>query len=121
MLRSPFSSPLLGVALGLAVGAGPGCYVGVDGEATASDGFTAGSTQGESAASQSGGSDSDSDSGSDSDGDPGVDLEPAPAKLRLLLSRHYRNAIGDLLGEAAAASVSPPGDTPIKRACSYVT
>ncbi len=112
MLRSPFSPPLLGVALGLAVGAGPGCYVGVgDPEATASEGFTGGTTEGASAGTHSGGSDSDSDS--DSDGDPGVDLEPAPAKLRLLLSRHYRNAIGDLLGEAAAAAVSPPGDTPI--------
>ncbi len=114
MIRSSISRPLLAAALAIAC-AGPGCYVGVDDpEATASDSLTAGPTQGESAGSDSAGSsDSDSDSGGDSDGDPGVELEPAPASLRLLLSRHYRNAVGDLLGEAAAAQVTPPGDTPI--------
>jgi len=107
MIRSSFSRPFLAAALTLAC-AGPGCYVGID-DREATDGFTAGPTQGDSAGAN---GSSDSDSG-DSDGDPGVDLEPAPASLRLLLSRHYRNAIGDLLGEAAAAGVTPPEDTPL--------
>ncbi|MEZ4385929.1 MAG: DUF1588 domain-containing protein [Nannocystaceae bacterium] len=99
--------------------AGPGCYVGVDGDdgsSSISAGPTAGLTQGDSGSSGSAGSDSaGSDSaGSDSAGDdPPPALEPAAASLRLLLHRHYRNAIRDLLGDGPAAVVAPPKDTPI--------
>src|SRR5262245_2287095 len=37
-------------------------------------------------------------------------LAPAPARLRRLLARQYRNSIADLLGAAAAAAVDPPED-----------
>ena len=51
-----------------------------------------------------------SEGDSDDDG-AGAEFEPAPVRLRLLLARHYHNAIRDLLGEAAAAQASPPVDT----------
>ncbi|MBA3550502.1 MAG: DUF1592 domain-containing protein [Nannocystis sp.] len=51
-----------------------------------------------------------SDGGSE-DGGEQAEFEPAPVRLRLLLARHYHNAIRDLLGEAAAAVADPPVDT----------
>ncbi|MCA9635458.1 MAG: DUF1588 domain-containing protein [Myxococcales bacterium] len=111
------SHPLLGAALILASIVDGGCYVGVDND-SAGQGFTAGLTQGASAGSSSDSAGSDSagsdSAGSDSAGDdPPPELAPAPASIRLLLNRHYRNAIRDLLGEGAAAVVNPPLDTPI--------
>jgi len=47
----------------------------------------------------------------DEGGNPGSEFEPAPVRLRLLLSRHYQNTIRDLLGEAAAGLAAPPTDT----------
>jgi hypothetical protein len=49
-------------------------------------------------------------------GAPGIEtpgLAPARAPLRRLLARQYRNAIADLLGEAAAAAVTPPDDVEV--------
>lgn len=43
---------------------------------------------------------------------PGTEaLAPPPATLRRLLARQYRNAIRDLLGEAASQAADPPTDT----------
>ncbi|MCA9691175.1 MAG: DUF1592 domain-containing protein [Myxococcales bacterium] len=53
----------------------------------------------------------DTDTGSDTVGD--YDFKPAPSSLRLLLARHYTNAVRDLLGDAAAAVVEPPEDSAI--------
>lgn len=39
------------------------------------------------------------------------DFQPAPLSPRILLGWQYRNAIADLLGEAAANAVQPPPDT----------
>ena len=117
MLRMSFSRPLLGVAVALATIAGPGCYTGVDGDDGASSvsaGYTAGLTQGDTSGDTAGSDSAGSDSSGDTAGDdPPPELEPAAASLRLLLNRHYRNAVRDLLGEAAAAQVDPPADTPI--------
>lgn len=112
MLRYRLTHPLFGAALALAL-AGTGCYVGIDEDQrpTASEASLSGPTQGDTSDSN---SDSDSESDSDSDGDTQApELEPAPASLRILLNRHYRNAIADLLGETAAAELVPPVDTPI--------
>ena len=40
-------------------------------------------------------------------------FEPAPFRIRLLLGWQYRNAVRDLLGEEAAAAVTPPPDTTV--------
>ncbi len=40
-------------------------------------------------------------------------FEPAPLRVRTLLSWQYRNAIADLLGPEAAAVVTPPADTSV--------
>jgi len=58
------------------------------------------------------------DDGGSESGDSGDDVvpedyEPAPVSLRSLLTRQYRHAIRDLLGEAAAAAAQPPPDTSI--------
>ncbi len=40
-------------------------------------------------------------------------FEPAPFRVRALLSWQYRNAVRDLLGEKAARAVAPPPDTTV--------
>jgi Protein of unknown function (DUF1592)/Protein of unknown function (DUF1588)/Protein of unknown function (DUF1595)/Protein of unknown function (DUF1585)/Protein of unknown function (DUF1587) len=54
----------------------------------------------------------DADGGDDDSMDDGdeipAELEPAPARLRLLLQRQYVGAVEDLLGPAAAAVATPP-------------
>ncbi|MEM9460722.1 MAG: DUF1592 domain-containing protein [Myxococcota bacterium] len=78
-----------------------GCYSGLDGKNSAGlDGADDGD-----------GSGANSEGGDD--GAVPADLEPAPVRLRTLLSRQYVNAVGDLLGEEAAAVASPPPDTAI--------
>jgi hypothetical protein len=49
-------------------------------------------------------------------GDPGEvvpPFAPAPLRLRSLVSWQYRNAVRDLLGDAAAAAVVPPPDSAV--------
>lgn len=82
-----------------------GCYQGLDeGRASAADGGL----------DDDGGS-ADDDGGGADDGDEPIseDLEPAEARIRLLLSRQYVNAIRDLFGEAAAAEATPPANITI--------
>ena len=51
----------------------------------------------------------DDGTGTGEDGDEiPAELEPAPARLRLLLQRQYVGAIEDLLGSEAAAAARPP-------------
>lgn len=102
MQRRPLSLALL---LTLAGGCYSGLDAGQDTDITAGPGGPGGDA-GESAATAptTSAGDTDSDTG-------GATFEPAPVRLRLLLARHYRNAIRDLLGEAAAAQASPPVDT----------
>lgn len=69
----------------------PGCYRGMDGEGPG----------------LSGGSGDETGTGGDPDEIP-AELEPAPARLRLLLQRQYVGAVEDLLGPEAAAAASPP-------------
>ncbi len=54
-------------------------------------------------------------SGGDHDGGDEIpaELEPAPATLRLLLTRQYVGAVRDLLGPEAAAVAAPPADVAI--------
>jgi hypothetical protein len=104
MLRPPRVSILPCAAVLLALASG--CYSGADAseDSSPSAGPTGG-PQGDDGV-PTGGSDGGSlgdDSGDDDSGGPGVEFEPAPVRLRLLLARHYRNAIRDLLGEPAAA------------------
>ena len=79
-----------------------GCYSGLDGGRA-----------------NSGGADGGEDAGMDGGDGPGddepisEDLEPAPARIRLLLSRQYVNAVRDLFGDAAADVAAPPGNTPL--------
>ncbi|HZH04395.1 MAG TPA: DUF1592 domain-containing protein, partial [Myxococcaceae bacterium] len=47
------------------------------------------------------------------EGEPTTPFKPAPLGLRSLLGWQYRNSIEDLLGEAAAAKVVVPDDTPL--------
>ncbi len=112
MLRPPRVS-ILPSALVLLALAG-GCYSGADAsEDSSPSAGPAGGPQGDDGV-PTGGSDGGSlgdDSGDDDSGGPGVEYEPAPARLRLLLARQYTNAIRDLLGEPAAAAVTPPVDT----------
>lgn len=91
-------SPLAGLLL-LLGSVSAGCYSGLDGRAS---GGMGGADEG--------------DSGSDDVGDDEPvpeDLEPAPVRLRTLLSRQYVHAVRDLLGEAAAEVAEPPPDTAI--------
>lgn len=75
-----------------------GCYSGVDdGRASGSAGLD-----------DDGGSADDDGGGTDGDEPISEDLEPAEARLRLLLSRQYVHAVRDLFGEAAAAEAAPP-------------
>lgn len=62
-----------------------------------------------------GSADDGADGGADGGADDGVDAEydPAPVRLRVLLSRQYTHAIRDLLGDAAAAQAQPPKDVAI--------
>ena len=71
-----------------------GCYTGPDGRLSDSD--TEGMSVGDST--PTGGDSSESGPDSDSGGDVDVEHEPAPAALRLLLARQYRNSLRDLLG-----------------------
>lgn len=82
-----------------------GCYQGLD-EARAS--------AAEGGLDDDGGS-ADDDGADDDDGDEPIseDLEPAEARLRLLLSRQYVHAVRDLLGEDAAAVAAPPDNITI--------
>jgi hypothetical protein len=107
MPRRPLSLVLPSVFL-LAVG----CYSGPDvpqdslTEPTAGPG---GGPAGEDSLPTSDGSGESGESG-DEGGTP-AEFDPAPARLRLLLARQYRNAIRDLLGQAAADATNPPVDT----------
>ena len=100
MHRRPLSLAMLLVFAG-------GCYTGLDAgqdtDITAGPGGSGGETGG-TAPTTSAGESGDT-------GEPDAAFEPAPVRLRLLLARHYRNAIRDLLGEAAAAQATPPVDT----------
>ncbi len=101
MHRRPLSLALLLVLAG-------GCYTGADaGQDTDISGGPGGpgGDAGDTAATPTTG-----DGGSDT-GEPGATFEPAPVRLRLLLARHYHNAVRDLLGEAAAAVATAPIDT----------
>lgn len=103
--------------LALAALASGGCYVGVESpdalSASASAGLSQSGTDGTGEGSESGESgDATGDATGDGDGPP-PELDPAPATLRLLLRRHYTNSVRDLLGDAAAAVVTPPEDTPL--------
>ncbi len=51
--------------------------------------------------------------GNGTDDGAAEDFEPAPVQLRILLSRHYVNAVRDLLGEEAALVAQAPPDVPI--------
>jgi hypothetical protein len=80
-----------------------GCYTGLDGSArgdAADDG-------------DDGGSAGDDDDGGGVDDGVSAEFEPAPARLRLLLSRQYRHAVRDLLGEDAGLAATPPPDVSI--------
>jgi len=101
MHRRPLS---LAVLLAFAGGCYTGLDAGQDTELTAGPGGPGGEAGGTSPTTGAG------EGGSDT-GEPGATFEPAPVRLRLLLARHYRNAIRDLLGEAAAAQATPPVDT----------
>jgi hypothetical protein len=77
---------------------GGGCYSGLDGgRGGAADGADDGVTDG-------------ADDGAGDDEPISEELEPAPARLRLLLSRQYVHAVRDLFGDAAAAVAAPPAD-----------
>ena len=102
MHRRPLSLALLLLLAG-------GCYSGLDAgqDSNISVGPAGGPGDSDDGTpTTSAGSEGDSD-----DGGAGAEFEPAPVRLRLLLARHYHNAIRDLLGEAAAAQASPPVDT----------
>lgn len=78
-----------------------GCYSGIDDGRANSDGAD-------------GGEDAGMDGGDPGDDEPiSEDLEPAPARIRLLLSRQYVNAVRDLFGDAAADVASPPSNVPL--------
>jgi len=80
-----------------------GCYSGVDGRAD-------GSGDADATADDVGEAGTADDDGADG-ADDGVseEFEPAPVRLRLLLSRQYVHAIRDLLGEdASAVAITPP-------------
>lgn len=88
-----------------------GCYTGAD---NSDDGGPASEPTAPSAGDggvPTGGAETGDETGDDDTGVPGQEFEPAPARLRLLLARQYRNAVRDLLGEPAAAAVTPPVDT----------
>ncbi len=81
-----------------------GCYSGLDGRADGSASVGEGSADDDAAS-------ADDDDGADDAADDGVseEFEPAPVRLRLLLSRQYAHAVRDLLGEEAmAVAVAPP-------------
>ncbi len=106
--RSP-GRRLPALALVLAALTAGGCYSGVDGDrdsAGSGASVSAGDSQGDASA----GSASAGDTGDTGDAPP-AELEPTDASLRILLDRHYRNAIRDLLGDAATAVVTPPPDS----------
>ncbi|MBK7825967.1 DUF1592 domain-containing protein [Nannocystis sp.] len=89
---------------------GGACYSGADGNTDSNSGPTAGpasATADDGAPTTSAGDDTSSD---DTGATP-AEFDPAPVRLRLLLARHYQNAVRDLLGEAAAAAATPPVDT----------
>jgi hypothetical protein len=83
-----------------------GCYVGVDDPESGSEAASLSASAGDTSAGEGG-----DDEGGDDGDTPPPNLDPADAKLRILLSRHYKNSVRDLLGEAAAATVTPPADT----------
>lgn len=96
-----------------------GCYSGADlspdsGE-TASTGVTGNSGNSGASADDGGtpttGAGEDAGESASDDGGTPADFDPAPVRLRLLLARHYQNAIRDLLGDAAATLADPPKDT----------
>jgi hypothetical protein len=100
------------VPLALATLVAGGCYTGADVPEDSSP--TSGPSGGPGGATDTptgGDEEAGSDGGEDTGDAPGAEFEPAPARLRLLLARQYRNAIRDLLGEPAAAVATPPIDT----------
>ncbi len=88
-----------------------GCYSGLGGrdDAGADGSATATATDGDS---QSSAEEGGSEGGSE-EGGVDADYEPAPVRLRLLLARQYVRTVRDLLGDAAAAAVTPPEDVAI--------
>jgi hypothetical protein len=104
MHRRPLSLVVLLVLAG-------GCYSGPDAGQDSISVGTGGPAGGPGGGSDDDGAPTTSASDGDTDDEPADVFEPAPVRLRLLLARHYHNAIRDLLGEAAAAQASPPVDT----------
>jgi len=102
MHRRPLSLALLLVLAG-------GCYTGLD--AGQDTNLSAGPGGGPGGSSSDATPTTSAGEGDPTDGDATDVFEPAPVRLRLLLARHYRNAIRDLLGAEAAAQASPPVDT----------
>lgn len=103
--RQPSGPGGIAVLLALAVGLAGGCYQGVGQQQSASSPIDEpGAATGV-----------DPTTGDPTGGDPtdGAEAEfaPAPARLRLLLSRQYTSSIAYLLGDAAAAAAKPPPDS----------
>ncbi len=101
MHRRPLSLALLLLFAG-------GCYTGLD---AGQDSAISASTGGPGGDASDGAPTTSASDGGSEDGGEEAEFEPAPVRLRLLLARHYRNAIRDLLGEAAATVADPPIDT----------
>jgi hypothetical protein len=107
MTRHPIALAPIALALVLA----SGCYSGAD---VTQDSNTAATAASEATVGDDSGAPTTSageDTGNDTS-DP-AEFDPAPVRLRLLLARHYQNAIRDLLGAPAAAVAAPPVDTAI--------
>ena len=107
MTRHPIALAPIALALALA----SGCYSGAD---VTQDSNTAATAASEATVGDDSGAPTTSageDTGNDTS-DP-AEFDPAPVRLRLLLARHYQNAIRDLLGAPAAAVAAPPVDTAI--------
>lgn len=82
-----------------------GCYSGLDGRADGSASVGEGSADD----APTGGSVDDAGDGGSADDGVSEEFEPAPVRLRILLSRQYAHAIRDLLGEEASlVAVAPP-------------
>lgn len=111
MTRHPIARHPLALSAVLALASA--CYSGADasedGDTPASAGPGATAADDDGTPTTSAGDDS---TGDDTGATP-TEFDPAPVRLRLLLARHYHNAIRDLLGEPAAAVADPPTDTAI--------
>ena len=90
----------------LALCVGPGCYSGLDGDASSIGGESAGADGADDGADDGG---DGGDDGAD-DGPDGVpdDFEPSPGSMRRLTAEQYRNSIRDVFGVDIEEDLDPP-------------